>query len=449
MACNKNQCEKLYLYVLKKITYPLQANNRNINIDALSKQFNCMCVLNSNSDVNQHQHIYKDTLIAIGKTSELIVNEKDALKQLEAFYKAQKNNWMFGYLSYDLKNEIEQLNSNNDDAIQFPLLHFFVPELVIEIDKKNITLTYNDSDTSEERAAAIYKTATEHTVKNENNTRENNTTKINSKIAREEYITSVNKLKEHISKGDIYEVNFCQEFFSEQAYINPTDVYTKLNNISQAPFSAYYQSNNHYLLSSSPERFIKKTGNQLISQPIKGTAKRATDKNEDEQLKHELKNSEKERSENVMIVDLVRNDLSKVAQKGTVQVDELFGIYSFKQVHQMISTISCALKEDASFIDIIKSTFPMGSMTGAPKHSAMQLIEKYESTKRGLYSGAVGYISPDGDFDFNVVIRSILYNANNNHLSFMVGSAITDKSKAESEYEECLLKAKAMFEVLQ
>jgi para-aminobenzoate synthetase component 1 len=433
--------------VLKKITYPLQANNRNINIDALSKHFNCLCVLNSNSDVNQHEHTYKDTLIAIGKTSELIVNEKGALKQLEVFYKAQKNNWMFGYLSYDLKNEIEQLYSNNDDTIQFPLLHFFVPELVIEIDKKNITLTYNDSDTSEERATAIYKTAIDSTTKN--NTRENKKTKINSKITREEYITSVNKLKEHISKGDIYEINFCQEFFSEQAHINPIDVYTKLNKISKAPFSAYYQANNNFLISSSPERFIKKTGNQLISQPIKGTAKRSADKNEDEQLKEELKNSQKERSENVMIVDLVRNDLSKVAQKGTVQVDELFGIYSFKQVHQMISTISCTLKEETSFIDIIKSTFPMGSMTGAPKHSAMQLIEKYESTKRGLYSGAVGYISPDGDFDFNVVIRSILYNANNNYLSFMVGSAITNKSEAESEYDECLLKAKAMFEVLQ
>ena len=435
--------------MLKKITYPLQSNNRNINIDALSKQFNNLCILNSNSEVNQHQHIYKDTLIAIGKTNELLVNSENGLKQLEEFYNAQKNNWLFGYLSYDLKNEIEQLNSNNDDAIQFPLLHFFVPELVIEIDKENTTLTYNDSYTSEDRAMAIYKTATDYKDENENNTIENNPNKIISKITREEYIASVKKLKEHISKGDIYEVNFCQEFFSEQAHINPIDLYTKLNNISQAPFSAYYQTNNYHLLSSSPERFIKKTADQLISQPIKGTAKRAADKNEDEQLKHELKNSEKERSENVMIVDLVRNDLSKVAQKGTVQVGELFGIYSFKQVHQMISTISCTLKEDTTFIDIIKSTFPMGSMTGAPKHSAMQLIEKHESTKRGLYSGAVGYISPDGDFDFNVVIRSILYNANNNYLSFMVGSAITNKSDAESEYDECLLKAKAMFEVLQ
>ncbi|MGB3948838.1 MAG: aminodeoxychorismate synthase component I [Bacteroidia bacterium] len=433
--------------MLKKITYPLQANNRNINIDELSKQFDCLCMLNSNCDANQHQHIYKNTLIAIGKTSELIVNEKDALKQLEAFCNAQKNNWMFGYLSYDLKNEIEQLHSNNNNKIEFPLLHFFVPEIVIDIDKQNITITYNDLFTNKDRAVAIYKTATEHSAKN--NTTEGAAIKISSKITREQYINSVNKLKEHIAKGDIYEINFCQEFFSEQAHITPIDVYKKLNDISKAPFSAYYQSNNYYLLSSSPERFIKKMGNQLISQPIKGTAKRANDKNEDEQLKHELKNSEKERSENVMIVDLVRNDLSKVAQKGTVQVDELFGIYSFKQVHQMISTISCTLKEGATFIDIIKSTFPMGSMTGAPKHSAMQLIEKYENTKRGLYSGAVGYISPDGDFDFNVVIRSILYNANNNYLSFMVGSAITNKSEAESEYNECLLKAKAMFEVLQ
>ncbi|MGZ4158296.1 MAG: chorismate-binding protein, partial [Bacteroidia bacterium] len=186
----------------------------------------------------------------------------------------------------------------------------------------------------------------------------------------------------------------------------------------------------------------------LISQPIKGTAKRSENILEDERLKNDLQNNLKERSENVMIVDLVRNDLSHIAKRGTVKVEELHSLYSFKQVHQLISTVSCELKENISFTDILKSTFPMGSMTGAPKISAMKLIEEFESTKRGLYSGAVGYISPDGDFDFNVVIRSILYNADNNYLSFMVGSAITDKANAGQEYEECLLKAKAMFEVL-
>jgi para-aminobenzoate synthetase component 1 len=226
-------------------------------------------------------------------------------------------------------------------------------------------------------------------------------------------------------------------------------IFEKLNKISAAPFSAFSKFGNYFLLCASPERYIQKKGNKLMSQPIKGTAKRSQNKLEDEQLKTELSNNLKEKSENVMIVDLVRNDLSQIAKRGTVKVDELQTIYSFKQVHQMISTISCELKENITFSDILRSTFPMGSMTGAPKISAMKLIEEFESTKRGLYSGAVGYISPNGDFDFNVVIRSIIYNSENMYLSFMVGSAITDKAIAEQEYEECLLKAKALFEVLE
>jgi para-aminobenzoate synthetase component 1 len=149
-----------------------------------------------------------------------------------------------------------------------------------------------------------------------------------------------------------------------------------------------------------------------------------------------------------MIVDLVRNDLSRTATKGSVEVEELCGIYTFKQVHQMISTVVSQVENTTSAVEIIKTTFPMGSMTGAPKISAMKIIEELEETKRGLYSGAIGYFSPEGDFDFNVVIRSILYNSKNQYLSFSVGSAITSEATAEGEYEECLLKAKAMFEVL-
>ena len=204
----------------------------------------------------------------------------------------------------------------------------------------------------------------------------------------------------------------------------------------------------HYLICASPERYLQKNSNKLLSQPIKGTIKRSPEPVEDAQLKIDLKTSLKEQSENIMIVDLVRNDLSRIAKRGSVTVEELCTIYSYKQVHQMISSISCELKDNITFTEIIKSTFPMGSMTGAPKVSAMKLIEHYESSKRGLYSGTLGYINPEGDFDFNVVIRSILYNTKNKYASFMVGSAITDKSVAEAEYEECLLKAKAMFEVL-
>jgi para-aminobenzoate synthetase component 1 len=437
--------------VLKKITYPIPKNGLNISIEALEQRFEYICILDSNSEVNQNQYIQLPKLVAIGAVREFETNSATALNQLQKFYDAKKDNWLFGYLSYDLKNEIEQLQSSNTDKQQVPLLHFFIPKVVIQLSDA-ITLFYNDDYTLATEAEDIYNLATK---KKNTSTAINlpisaiTKNKIQAKITKQEYIDSVNKLKAHIHKGDIYEINFCQEFFIENTELNTAAIYEKLNAISQAPFAAYCKFKNHYLMSASPERFIQKRANHLISQPIKGTAKRSLEAIEDEELKYELYNNSKERSENVMIVDLVRNDLSRIAKRGSITVDELFGIYSFKQVHQMISTVSCELKENISFTEIIKRTFPMGSMTGAPKVSAMRLIEQYESTKRGLYSGAVGYVSPEDDFDFNVVIRSILYNKENNYLSFMVGSAITDKANAEQEYEECLLKAKAMFEVLQ
>ncbi|MDP1746819.1 MAG: anthranilate synthase component I family protein, partial [Bacteroidota bacterium] len=345
-------------------------------------------------------------------------------------------------------------HSENADGLAFPLLHFFVPKVVIQFNSTLATVTFDADFVSETEANEIYHLSIDRTastsIKSEHTLlkaelKKNN---IHSKITKQEYIDSVTQLKQHIRKGDIYEVNFCQEFFATNASINTVDTYEKLNAISHAPFTAYCKFGKQFLICASPERFLQKRSNTLTAQPIKGTTKRSSIKIEDEKLKQELQNSEKERSENVMIVDLVRNDLARIAKTGTVHVDELFGIYSFKQVHHMISTIKCELKENVSFTDIIKNTFPMGSMTGAPKVSAMKLIEHFESSKRGLYSGALGYIDPEGDFDFNVVIRSILYNEENKYLSFMVGSAITDKSDAEKEYEECLLKAKAMFEVL-
>jgi len=253
---------------------------------------------------------------------------------------------------------------------------------------------------------------------------------------------------EYIHRGDIYEANFCMEFFAENAVIDPLDCFLKLNAISLPPFAVFFKAGHHFLLSASPERYLKKEGNQLVSQPIKGTAARYKNPVADEKSKFNLSTDIKERSENIMITDLVRNDLSRTAQKGTVAVEELCGVYSFLQVHHMISTITSKLDLNYTPVDALKTTFPMGSMTGAPKISAMQIIETLEETKRGLYSGAIGYFTPDGNFDFNVVIRSILYNRENKYVSFSVGSAITSLSIPEKEYEECLLKAKAMYEVL-
>ncbi|WP_370098262.1 anthranilate synthase component I family protein, partial [Xanthomarina gelatinilytica] len=272
---------------------------------------------------------------------------------------------------------------------------------------------------------------------------------IKPRISKTEYLSKVNTMLEHIYHGDIYEANFCQEFYIENTQINPLETYRKLNSISKPPFATFIKLNDKYLLSASPERYLKKTGTKIISQPIKGTAKRSKDSVEDKRLKEQLAIDEKERSENIMIVDLVRNDLSKTAKKGTVKVVELCQVYTFPQVHQMISTISSEIEETEHPVHVLESTFPMGSMTGAPKISAMKIIETLEETKRGVYSGAVGYFTPDSNFDFNVVIRSILYNHSQQYVSFSVGSAITAKSNPLKEYEECLIKAKAMREVLE
>jgi para-aminobenzoate synthetase component 1 len=274
--------------------------------------------------------------------------------------------------------------------------------------------------------------------------------KIRQRIDKPAYLQTVQMLREHIQRGDCYEINFCQEFYIPGITIDPVGIFSKLTSLSPNPFSAFYKTGNKYLLCASPERYLRKTGRHIISQPIKGTLHRVhTNCEQDRIQKEKLLSSQKDRSENVMVVDLVRNDLSRVCKEGSVIVDELFGIYSFPQVHQMISTVSGELKQGVAFEDIIRATFPMGSMTGAPKRKVMQLIEQYEKSRRGLFSGAVGYIAPGGGFDFNVVIRSILYNAESRYLSFPTGSAITHYSDPEAEYAECMLKGEAMRRVLE
>lgn len=273
--------------------------------------------------------------------------------------------------------------------------------------------------------------------------------KVRAHLDRQQYLSAVNSLQQHIHRGDCYEVNFCRENFIEDTIVHPLSLFKRLNSVSPSPFAAYYRTNDHYLVCSSPERFLQKKGPVVISQPIKGTIRRADTPAADDERRRELQQNSKERAENVMVVDLVRNDLSHTATRGSVHVAELFGIYSFAQVHHMISTVTATLEEGVSFTDAISQAFPMGSMTGAPKLSVMQLIEQYEQSRRGLFSGALGYITPEGDFDFNVVIRSILYNAGRKYLSFQTGSAITYYADPVKEWEECLLKAEAMKNILE
>lgn len=404
-----------------------------------ANQFREVVFLDSNNYHQQYSNF--DCVLAVDAFTSIKTDSEKAFEDLHQF-QSQMKDWIFGYLSYDLKNDIEDLHSNNFDGLDFPDLYFFQPKKLFFLKENQLEIHYLfmcddeiDSD-FEEISISTY------------NFNLPTSNLIQQRISKVNYISKVNQMLAHIHKGDIYEANFCMEFYAENATIDPLEIYQKLNAISEPPYAVYFKNAHQYLLSASPERYLKKENTKVISQPIKGTAKRVFDIELDEQSKNELSENPKERSENIMIVDLVRNDLSKTATKGSVEVEELCKIYTFKQVHQMISTIVSNVEHTTSPIEVLRTTFPMGSMTGAPKISAMNIIEDLEETKRGLYSGAVGYFAPNGDFDFNVVIRSILYNSKNKYLSFSVGSAITSLSEPEKEYEECLLKAKAMFEVL-
>ncbi len=406
-----------------------------------SQQFREVVFMDSN-DYPQEFSSY-DAILAVDAFTLIQTDYHNAFEDLQQYQQTTKD-WLFGYLSYDLKNDSEDLQSDNFDGLAFPDLFFFQPKKLFFLKGNQLTIQY--LNLCDDEVEIDYKEITElATIEFE----KSQSTEVKARFSKNEYIQKATTFLEHIHRGDIYEANFCMEFYAENATINPLEKFNKLNAISQTPFAVYFKNNNHFLLSATPERYLRKEGETLISQPIKGTAKRFSDPKEDELAKLNLASDPKERSENIMITDLVRNDLSRTAQKGTVEVKELCGIYSFQQVHQMISTITSKLDTKHSLIDVLKLTFPMGSMTGAPKISAMKIIEELEETKRGLYSGAIGYFSPNGDFDFNVVIRSILYNQEKKYLSFSVGSAITALSDPEKEYEECLLKAKAMHEVLR
>lgn len=409
------------------------------------KRFAFLDSNNFNINLSKHTYFEYDFLAGLGSINEITGTDIDSFKNLYEFNQNTKD-WLFGYLTYDLKNEIENLDSNNIDELAFPALHFFSPEIVIISKDSKISFLYYENQYTEEEISNIIRVikSTDLSVIEKKNL----SIELKQRFNKFEYIETIKKLKNHIQQGNIYEINFCQEFYSNST-IDPINTYSKLNKISPTPFSCFYKLDDKYLMSASPERFLKKVKNKVISQPIKGTIKRGSDNKEDSYLKEKLYNDPKERAENVMIVDLVRNDLSRTAKKSSVKVEELFGIYGFSQVFQMISTITSEVEDDANIINIIKNAFPMGSMTGAPKVRAMQLIEEYEKTKRGLYSGSVGFITPDNDFDFNVIIRSILYNQTRNYVSFTVGGAITSLANPENEYEECMLKAEAIMKVLK
>ncbi|HYG37838.1 MAG TPA: anthranilate synthase component I family protein [Cytophagales bacterium] len=402
-----------------------------------SQQFKYSCIL-ENKGIKYPNDPFIN-MLAVGAKEILKPTGNDSFECLKNFYREHQD-WMLGYLSYDLKNQIEALNSNNPDYQQTEEILFFVPEILLFFkDSSVIIYSFSDPDVYFEEINRFTSFAL-----SDNKAR----VSFLSTIDKNKYLETIGKIKEHLLEGDIYEINYCIEFAGKSFEISPLNSFYRLINNSPMPFSFYLRSGDQYIICSSPERFLKMKGERLVSQPIKGTIKRGETDAEDEALINHLKSSEKEIAENMMIVDIVRNDLAKSSVPGSITVEEMFEIYSFKQLHQMISTISSQKRPEVHFIDTIKNAFPMGSMTGAPKIRAMEIIEQYETSKRGAFSGAGGYFTPEGDFDLNVIIRSIFYNSNTGKLSFQVGSAITFDADPEYEYQECLLKAKAIFEIL-
>lgn len=404
-----------------------------------AQQFDEVCFFHSNGYRDEYTQI--ESLLAVQALHSFVAKDNNIFMALEKFRARHPNKWMPGFFSYDLKNETEDLTTSFPDRLAFPEAYFFVPSIILYFQDKQVRIeaphpqdVYQDILTFVPRAHIDSQKKAGITFQ--------------KRMTKARYMEAFQNMLAHIRKGDIYEVNLCQEFYAERVALSPLAVYQKLNKVSPTPFSCFFKRKENYILSASPERFLAKRGNTLISQPIKGTAPRGMTEEEDFRLIETLRNNPKEIAENVMIVDLVRNDLTRSAQAGTVKADRQLEVHTFEQVHQLVSTISCQKKTAISDVAAIRNTFPAGSMTGAPKISAMKLCDRYENSKRGIYSGAVGYFDPAGNFDFNVVIRSLLYNSKNEYLSFHTGGAITIDADAENEYAECLLKASAILKTL-
>jgi para-aminobenzoate synthetase component I len=396
------------------------------------------CLDSNNYPLDQYSNA--EWMLAIDALDSIECKAGSAFDQLKNFYDKKKGRFTFGFLGYDLKNEVEKLSSDNSDSIELPDLFFFEPRYLIRIEHGYVVFNRNYPEAFH-LFDSIQKIST--------NGRDNEKIELQLTTNKADYLKNVAHIRQHIEEGDVYEMNYCLEFEGKAPVFDPQNFFNILNQKAQAPFSAFVKKQSHYIMCASPERFLKKTGNKLISQPIKGTIKKGRNEEENIWLKAQLYHDRKERAENIMIVDLVRNDLTRSAKSGTIKVEELCRVYEFATINQMISTVSAEIREDVHPVDAIKNAFPMGSMTGAPKVKAMKLIEHYENSKRGVYSGAIGYFSPEGDFDFNVVIRTLIYNGISHQLSLHAGGAITYDSIPEKEFEEIMVKAAGILQLLE
>lgn len=408
---------------------PTEAETWKQRVYSITSGYRIACCLDSNAYApSPFVAPGYEFLAGLGARRILQAGEGDPFQQLSDFH---RNTWLLGYLGYDLKNSIEDLSSGLPDPVGFPEMFFFEPEILIHIREGLLTIEANDPE-------QVFSVLQEQEIQRPAIPQ---VPEIRCRMEKDEYLAKVEAIRQHIENGDVYELNLCVDFFAEETSLDPLSACLSLRDLARTPFAAYLALDPLYLCCNSPERFLKKEGRRLLSQPIKGTIRRHNDPARDNALAAQLRDSEKDQAENVMIVDLVRNDLARSCEPGSVRVDELFGIYSFPRVHQMISTVSGTMRDGVSWTEAIRNAFPMGSMTGAPKVMAMKLIEQYENKKRGIYSGALGYVTPEADFDFNVVIRSLAINTAKNLMSYQAGGAITYDSDPGQEWKEIGIKA--------
>jgi para-aminobenzoate synthetase component 1 len=377
-------------------------------------------------------------LLAVGALCSVQLNAGNAFSELKSFHRKNPG-WLFGHLGYGLMQETLEIKSRHDSKKWFDDGFFFQPEILIRILPHSLEIEAENPQKVLEGIMQTEKGEPVQSVK---------PCLIQNGVSKEEYINTIQGIQDNLQAGDCYELNYCQKYFADEVTIDPINTYLKLRDTSPNPFSALYKTGQSYCISASPERFLCKKGELVFSQPMKGTERRDADEKKDELNRLSLLESEKDKTENVMVVDLVRNDLSKFCTEGSVQVPELFGVHSYPYVHQMISTVSGRVDASVHWTDMLRHCFPMGSMTGAPKKRVAELIDQYEKNERGLFSGALGYVSDTGDFDFNVLIRSIFYHEGFSALHFLAGGGITIQSDPISEYEESCLKAQAMIKVL-
>lgn len=404
-----------------------------------SRNFSRVLLLNSNRFSDPYSRF--ELLAAFGVRREFSCDGPQPWSPLAAFFQEDPD-WIFGHFSFETGLPDPPFLPVRSPYISFGVCSFFQPEILLKIQSGSLQVgIHGDRNEAEAIVKELFSSPGSSAGLKVGIKRPPYLKPVHTDA---EYLDRVNYLISQMMRGNIYEINYCREFQARDVQLDPSALYLKLNAMSAAPFSAYYRQKERFLVCSSPERFVSKTGMQLIAQPIKGTIRRGTSAEEEKSVVLQLQSSSKERAENTMIVDLLRNDLARTARCGSVEVLEWAVPYPFSHVHHLISTVTAQLDPSKHPLDVIRYCFPMGSMTGAPKKKVCELIHEVEDYGRGLFSGSVGYISPEWDYDFNVVIRSLIYDAAAKLMNYHVGSGLTVYSQPLNELDELNLKAKAL-----